>query len=393
MTSGFGYYGPDIMSTQPRIAVVTNVIPQYREDMYCRLIDNYEGNIHIYCQKSIPGMNLNLVHEKLSTHVTLLKTFSMKKEKLAWQLIPVFKLIRQYDLIFFYGNPRVVSNLIWTLILKLLGKKIVIWGQYHTAGANPLMEKIRLGWWSLFDYLFLYTEREAEAYKKRFPSARLVAGMNNGLNQQEIDDAITLAHQKDLNLWKKEHGIENKILILSCARLVTKNRFEMVVECLPVLVKKYPDLVWCVIGDGEEKVHLQAKANELKVSHHIKWLGPIYSQDELAPWFLSSLILVHPGSIGLSLIHAMAYSLPVITHNNLDMQMPEIAAMEDGVNGLLFAEDDKEAFIRKLSRSLEEDGLLEALSKNARITVSTNYNTKMMAEKFIGMVNKIEEEM
>ena len=89
------------------------------------------------------------------------------------------------------------------------------------------------------------------------------------------------------------------------------------------------------IEEAEEE-NLKQKAKQLGVDNNIIWLGAIYEQESLAPWFLYSKALIHPGAIGLSLLHSMGYGLPVLTHSNLDMHMPEIAAFKEGMNGLFF---------------------------------------------------------
>lgn len=379
------------MNKHLNVAIVTNVIPQYREDMYRRLIDNYGENLHIYCQKSIPGMNLNLVHNKFNDNITIVNTLSLKKEKLSWQILPIYKLFNEYDVIYFYGNPRVLSNVFWASLFKLLGKNIVIWGQYHTAGANKLMEKFRLTWWKLFDYIFLYTEKEATAYKARFPEVRLVSGMNNGLNLSEIDYAANKYAGSRLDEWKKDNNLIGKTILLSCARLDAKNKFNIFLPVLKKLVKDYPNLIWCVIGNGDEEQSLKNIANELGIDGHITWLGAIYDQEDLAPWFLSSALLLHPGSIGLSLIHAMSYGLPVLTHDNIEMQMPEIAALENNVNGFLFKENNTASMVSKIRNVLDNNVPISEISVSARTTINDKYNTKIMSENFIRLTSSVLE--
>jgi len=336
-------------------------------------------------------MNLNLVHNQFKDNVSLLKYASLKREKLSWQCLPLWMLYKNYDIIYFYGNPRVLSNVIWATILKLLGKKVVIWGQYHTAGANKHMEDLRLLWWSLFDYVFLYTESEANQYKIKFPGVKLASGMNNGLNQYEIEQAIGNYSPEKLSQWKIDNGVDDRSIILSCARLEPKNNFGLFLNCLDKLVNEHPDILWCVIGKGEEELKLKQKATDLKLDKHIRWLGAIYEQDKLAPWFLSSKLLVHPGSIGLSLLHAMGYGLPVLTHNNLDMQMPEIAALKDQVNGLLYVDGDQDSLVDKVNSVISGKVDVERISKNAKLTASREYNTEVMSNKLITMNEAIQE--
>lgn len=387
MASG---YREHKVSSDSKIAIITNILPQYREDMYKRLIEKYGERLHVFCQSEMPGMNIKSVHERFSGNVSLVKYLSLKKEKLCWQFIPLLRIIKDYKIIFVYGNPRVVSNVFYSFLFRLMGKKVVIWGQYHTASSGSLLKRIRLKWWGFFDYVFLYTDKEAEAYKDT-NRAVMVTGMNNGLNQDEIKQVSKGFTTERLIEWRHEHGLDNKRLILSCARLEKKNQFELIIACLPSLIVKYPDLLWCVIGDGDDKRNLQRRAKEAGVTNHIKWLGAVYGQESLAPWFLISECLVHPGAIGLSLMHAMGYGLPVITHDNNDKQMPEVAALDNGFNGLTYIEGNTESLCNSISGFLSDSDMRAQLSSNALQTVANNYNTETMANKFVSMVNKIQE--
>ncbi|VAW62694.1 hypothetical protein MNBD_GAMMA11-228 [hydrothermal vent metagenome] len=377
------------MKKQPNIAVITNILPKYREDMYVRLFEHYSENIHIYCQDEIPSMNLQTIAHLYPDNRTKIKYFSLDKEKLSWQVIPLTEIIKKYDIVFLYGNPRVISSILYGLLLALSGKKIVIWGQYHTAGANRLMEKVRLWWWSHFNNIFLYTEAEALEYKKKYPGTAHVIGMNNGLNQDEIDAVSNGLSDADIELWKSDNDLSGKILLLSCARLDKKNSYDMFLDCLVEIVSNNSDVVWCIIGKGEEESSLKDKADGLGVSANIKWVGALYEQTELAPWFLSSVALIHPGAIGLSLLHAMGYGLPVITHDNNSCQMPEIAALKNNFNGMRYQYGSRASLIESVNSVLKNSELREQLSENALNTARSEYNTDIMANNFIKMVDSL----
>ena len=55
-----------MMSSQWKIAIITNAIPQNGENMYRRLKEHNRGDLHEFCQDEIPRVNLNAVHEKLN---------------------------------------------------------------------------------------------------------------------------------------------------------------------------------------------------------------------------------------------------------------------------------------------------------------------------------------
>src|SRR5262245_35041280 len=136
-----------------RVAIVTNVVPHYRVAFYERLIRRGDMEVRIFCQRSLPGSNLELHHDRLEERVTLVPFVGLGGERLGWQRLPWRRLLSSFDVLFVLGNPRVVSNLVLATLARAMGKRVVIVGQAHTAGANPLTERMRLWWWRRFDHL------------------------------------------------------------------------------------------------------------------------------------------------------------------------------------------------------------------------------------------------
>ena len=76
----------------PTIAIITNVIPSYREGFFNRLFSRDDIIVDVYCQQSIPGMNIRTIHDNYPGHVTVVKAISARGEAVAWQFIPWSKL-------------------------------------------------------------------------------------------------------------------------------------------------------------------------------------------------------------------------------------------------------------------------------------------------------------
>jgi glycosyltransferase involved in cell wall biosynthesis len=366
-----------------KIAIVIDSVPSYRRSFYRQLMDNPDIDLTVYCQSHVRGFNVYTIHKELGDTFVEVPFVSTPEHQAAWQSLPVRHLFSNFDVCFFHGNPRVVSSVVWGTLFRVLGKKIVIWGQAHTAGANPVTERIRLAWWRLFSNFLVYTDAEADCLLGRGFGRKRVVGMNNGLDQQQIDDVSRGWTESRLLKWQKERQLDDKTVLLSCARLVEKNRFDVMLAALPALADRYPDLVWAIIGKGSEHDALSARAAELGVSERIIWVGELYDEDALAPWFLSSEMLIHPGAIGLTLMHAFGYGLPVITHDNMVFHMPEIAAFEDGVNGAVFRQNDAASLADVIADLLGNRPRRNAMRTAAFRTVREDYNTRVMAERFL----------
>lgn len=364
----------------PKIAIITNIIPSYRQGLYDRLIEAYGNQITIYCHGT-SDMNLVTIHERYAPNVKQVSYLGLSKETFGWQLLPFLEM-RQYDVVFVYGNPRLLSNVVVSFLLKLLKKPIVIWGQAHTAGANPWSEGLRLLWWRYFRNILAYNDSEVEWLSaKGFRRSNLI-GMNNGLDQNKIDTAREQWPPERLEQWKRAKSVHGRNLFLSCARLVSKNRFEDAIAMLAQLADRGFAPLWAVVGSGPEENRLKDLAQSKGVARQIIWVGALYEEMELAPWFLSADLFIHPSAIGLSLLHAMGYGLPVITQSDRAKQMPEFSAFIDGETGLLFKPEDIVNFTDQTLALLVNQERRHQMGYKAQHIARTQYNTDAMARRF-----------
>ena len=369
----------------PRVAVVTNIVPGYRADFYRRVLADERLDCEVFCQAEIAGTSLKTEAERLGPALKLVSVTGLAGERLAWQCLPFRELARRFDVCFVYGNPRVLSNVVLAFWLRMRGVEVVIWGQAHTAGAAGISESLRLAWWRRFRNLFLYMDHEVAYLRGRGFTDHYMVGMNNGLNQDALETAAAGWDEDRLAGWRRRHGLDGRRLLLSCARLVEKNAFDLGIDALQLLQREHPDLCWCIIGSGPEQERLAARARAVGVADSIRWVGAVYEEDSLAPWFMSADLLLHPGAIGLTLLHAFGYGLPVVTHDDAARQMPEFAAFQDGETGLAFRCGDAADLAEKLQALLGDKALRSACAAAARRIATGSNNTAVMAQRFAEM--------
>jgi len=343
-------------------------------------------NITIFCQAKIPGINIKSIHKQLHCNTIELKTFSLQREKIAWQNLPIKFLLYNFDTYVFSGNPRIISTLLWASLFRLFGKRVILWGQARTANSKKSTEIVRLFWWKWFKFILVYTDDEVKYLHNLGFHNKLVIGLNNGLDQNSIEKAAKNWRGERLNKWIEKQELSEKLVLLSCARLESKNKFHLMIKVLEPLSKRFPNILWCVIGQGIETISLKKQAEKIGVSKYIRWLGSIYEEDKLTPWFLVSKVLIHPGAIGLTLFHAFGYSLPVITHGDLFKQMPEATALIDNENGLIYKENDIESLCKKITEIISDDLKRMKLSTNALKIVQKDYNIDEMVKRFVSVL-------
>ena len=86
----------------------------------------------------------------------------------------------------------------------------------------------------------------------------------------------------------------------------------------------------------------------MNISDKIVFTGPKYGK-EIFKYFLLSDIFVYPGGIGLALLHALSFGLPVITTDNYLLHGPEIELLIPGKNGDLYKNLSPENLAEKIA--------------------------------------------
>lgn len=375
-------------SRRIRVAIIKGLMANYSGGFYDRLFARKDLLVKVYCQESTPGMNLKAIHDKYSDNVQIVKSYSIKQDRLSWHFLPWEEILSDYDVIFIEGNPRNLSHALLATWSKICKKKVVLWTMAHSHRNNALTENLRLLWSRIFDFLLVYTDAEVEFLRRKGFKNNYIVGQNNGLDQKSIDSTILLWPQPRLQKWQTANGLDNHTLILSCARLEPKNKFNQLIEALPIIIDKVPNLLWCIIGNGVEQKNLELMIKTSGLEKNIRFVGELYDEEDQAPWFLSSEILVHPGAVGLSLLHAFGYGLPVVLHGNSHQHGPDYAAFTPELTGRNFSIDNIADLAETIIRLLRDDKERANMKKYVQEVARENFNVDIMVERFVHIAKK-----
>lgn len=372
-----------------RIAILTNIIPTYREDFYDRIFSQKESHIHVFCQANLPGNNIKSIHRKYNNKITLIPYFApFKNEKLILQWYPWFHIFRNYDIIVVDGNLRHLFLAIFSTICKFFGKKVIIWSNVYSAGGNSFLQRMRIFWWKYFTYFLMYTEKDKEILLQKHFKNKIIVSINNGLNQNLIEEAKMKWNNKELEKFKKENNIFSNNIIISSGRVNAVHQHIVALKALELVKSEISDVLWVVIGSGNELQNLKDKSKELNLEDNIVFLGEVYDETIKAPWFLISKILIHPGYIGLSIFNSFGYGLPVITHNNINNHSPEFYLFQENKTGYLFLEGNHYDLSEKIKFALKSNNSDE-MKRYVLNIVKSKHNTEKMAVNFFTLIKNI----
>jgi glycosyltransferase involved in cell wall biosynthesis len=157
----------------------------------------------------------------------------------------------------------------------------------------------------------------------------------------------------------------------------------LVLKALRNIIKEIPNFLWILIGDGDEEQMLKSEVENMNLKDYVFFLGPIYEETKLAPYFLSASIFVHPSAIGLSLLLAFGFGLPVIVHGIEELHNPEFGAFTNGETGLIFEKDNHNDLSSKIISLLKSPEKIKDMGRRAQFIARNNYNVDVMAERFV----------
>jgi glycosyltransferase involved in cell wall biosynthesis len=117
------------------------------------------------------------------------------------------------------------------------------------------------------------------------------------------------------------------------------------------------------------------------------YLGEVYDAQniQISKIFHMADLFSIPGHVGLGLVQAFHFGLPVVTEEGL--QPPEIHYLRDGWNGYLVPENDIDALQMRIEQLLRNDEERFTFSRNARQGIEEHGSIENM---FLGFKNCLE---
>ena len=124
---------------------------------------------------------------------------------------------------------------------------------------------------------------------------------------------------EELNRWRQDYQLENKKVLLTVGRLIDRKGIDTVIETLPELLPRWPNLVYCVIGQGPAESKLRRLISQKNLTGRV-WLIKNVNNQALPAWYQLCDIFVLPArqigpdveGFGLVYLEANLFGKPVI---------------------------------------------------------------------------------
>ncbi len=262
-------------------------------------------------------------------------------------------------------------------LIKDLGLKVKLFTTFH--GYD-----IRLG-----------QTRELNFYKKLFENATGIISISNynfknlikfGVDKRKI---FNIPNGINTEFFKRNKpvSLENKIAIITVARLVQEKGLHIAIETIKKITLKYPNLKieYNIIGDGQLKKYLDNLIVDFELVGIVNLLGKKNS-NEVRDLLIQSDIFILPSiseALPTVLLEAQSCELPILATN--------VGSIKDMVKGGIVVEsNDSAAFELGLIELIKLRKNWIIMGSQARDFVIKNFNIQEQTKKIIETYNIIQ---
>lgn len=261
-------------------------------------------------------------------------------------------------------------------IARRRNKKFVL----HFHGGNPQFFlnnnriKERVQWVLDNSDLVIFVSNGIKNETEKYFRLNKYCVIHNGINQELFYPTDKTTARLKLNI-----PLEKKIL-LSVAYLKKAKRIDLVINALHTIQDE--NILYYIIGDGEEKQNLLDLVSRYKLSNRVKFIGSCKYED-IPLWMNAADLLVQPSdyeSFGQIFVESLLCQTSVIGTNVGGI--PEI--IKSNENGILIEPNNVVQLTKAINYSLQKRW------DNNFLSYSVNeYSLQKMCEKIIGEFKRI----
>jgi glycosyltransferase involved in cell wall biosynthesis len=313
---------------RPRVAIVYHFFPHYRKGVF-DAIQHLDVDLTYFADpveryQGIPSLNFGADRDFRPASVSALKSVSFQWRAVAAAMSP------EFDVLVLLANPNFLTTWLAALAGRLTGKRVLFWGHGFLSAKRSIKNYVRKLFFSLAHGQYLYGYRaKCIAQEFGFRARNLYVGFNSLDYQLQLEARRRLLHN-----WKL-CGPTGEVELLGVSRLTDRCEYDLLLMAVSVAERESGrKFHLTLIGGGPAEKRLRNLAAELEIK--VTFVGELYDENAVARYIFEADAVVSPGKVGLTAMHALMFGTPVISHSDMDRQMPEAEAIVHGISGMLF---------------------------------------------------------
>lgn len=317
-------------------------------------IDSSQYNFYICCLK-----NKGLLAEAYEKAGFSIYELNMKSRFEIYKLVKLYSVLKSKKIQVVYTKGS-GDSFFWGRLIGWLAGADGIISSLHTTSSirsdkdffNPLNILLT----KITDYFVFVTNAQTAIYKEYYniPSSKIRL-MHNGVELKKIGSGTKDNLKKELCINKKQK------IIGIVATLESHKNHKMFLKAASIILQKYSDALFLIIGDGHLKEELINFSAELGIDAHVKFLG--YKNNAIEYISLMNVLVLTSQTEAFPncLVEGMSQGIPVVATNVGGV--PEIIV--EGENGYMIDPDDFETLSEKILEIIKNPMLENKMGKTS----------------------------
>lgn len=249
--------------------------------------------------------------------------------------------------IIYLGNWKYISTWISAALARLSGKRVLFWTHGWLVPESGINRIVRKTFYRLANGLLLYGNRARQiGIAEGFDPSNLYVVLNSldYQSQKDIFQTITASEVKAIR--EKIFNEPDLPILFLIGRLSKSKRIDLLFEAAMKLSQKGNRVNILIVGDGDARESLETLFSPLKENVH--FYGSCHDEPEIAKLLRCSEVTVCPAAAGLTVVHSLAYGVPVVTGDDWSTQGPEVEGIIPGVTGDFFEAGNVDSLVEVL---------------------------------------------
>jgi phosphatidylinositol alpha-1,6-mannosyltransferase len=191
--------------------------------------------------------------------------------------------------------------------------------------------------------------------------AQLTPGVDENLFRPGLDASEIIEHI----------GFKDRPLIVTVGRLVQRKGQDRLIEAMPEIRKLIKDAALVIVGEGPNRVRLEAKIRDLNLGDHVRMVGRV-PLAQLPLYLSAGQVFAMPSrnrlggleveGLGIVYLEASACGVPVIAGNSGGA--PD--AVREGITGFVVDGQNRNALVERIVAVLEDQDLAKKMGLAGR---------------------------
>ena len=235
-----------------------------------------------------------------------------------------------------------------------------------------------------------------ECIKRNIPE-HLIEVIPNGIDIEDFECTVSPAHISHFESLAQT-SFKKKRILITVGRLVPKKGVHsFLINILPLVVKKNPDVIYLSVGEGPLEAEIRTIIIDRQLQEHAFLIGEVGMDSNLLPAVYNIAdIFIMPNipvdndleGFGIVALESCASGKPVIA-SKVD-GIPD--AIKNGENGILIQHSDYLYFSEKILELLENHGAYREISQKCKQYVAEHYSWGKIANQYWDIFNCIVEQ-